>query len=75
MTPLPPLPCTWNAIGGFSNAEELLLDFNDRPILQCRGRVSTAVWRRWQKSGSTVMAAVAIMMTMKKKVTVAEAAA
>ncbi len=66
---------TWNAIGGFSNAKELLLNFNDRPIWQHRGRVSTAVWRRWQKSGSMVMAAVAMMMTMKTKVTEAEVAA
>ncbi len=63
---------TWNAIGGFSKAKELLLDFNDRPIWQHRGRVSTAVWRRRQKSGSTVMAAVAMMMTMKTKVTAVE---
>jgi hypothetical protein len=34
-----------------------------------------AVWRRWQKSGSTVMAAVAMMMMMKTKVTAAEVAA
>ncbi len=54
---------------------ELLLDFNDRPIWQHRGRVSTAVWRRWQKSGSTVMAAMAMMMTMKTKVTAVEVAA
>jgi hypothetical protein len=33
------------------------------------------VWRQWQKSGSTVMAAVAMMMTMKRKVTAAEVAA
>ncbi len=37
--------------------------------------VSMAVWRRWQKSGSTVMAAVAMMMMMKTKVTAAEVAA
>jgi hypothetical protein len=66
---------TWNAIGGFSNAKELLLDFNDGPIWQHRGRVSTAVWWRWQKSGSMVMAAVAVMITMKTKVTAAEVAA
>jgi hypothetical protein len=47
----------------------------DQPIWQHCGRVLTAVWRRWQKSGSTVMAAVAMMMTMKTKVTAAEVAA
>jgi hypothetical protein len=53
----------------------LLLDFNDRPIWQHHGRVSTAVWQWWQKSGSTVMVAVAMMMMMKTKMTAAEVAA
>ncbi len=34
-----------------------------------------AVWQRWQKSGSMVMVAVAMMMTIKTKVTAAEVAA